>query len=391
VTLCVACGGDELVPFADLGDIPVLCGVHWAAHGDAVASPVGHMHLAYCPTCAYVRNVAFDPRVMVYDTTMDTNLHHSPAFQAFSADLVASLSERYDLTGKRVVDIGCGQGEFLRELCERGGCTGTGYDAMYAGPEGTDGAVTFHSGLAPRGSGLGEFDFFTSRHWFEHLDDPYDFLVDLREQANGREVFGYVEVPDAVYDLATAGWEVIYPHVSYFDAYSLANIFGRAGWTVESTGTLFSGMFRYIEVSANRPRAGGHVAHTAELPSLRARDKQLKAIEGFNERHHAEREKWRSTLATLAADGAKPVLWGAGSRGVQFLTLADRDVTLSAVVDLNPRKWGRFLPVTGHRVDPPSTLTTLQPKAVVITNPAYREEISKSLADLGVTAEILVA
>jgi len=327
---------------------------------------------------------------MVYDTTMDTNLHHSPAFQAFSADLVESLSERYDLTGKRVVDIGCGQGEFLRELCEKGGCTGTGYDAMYAGPEGTDGAVTFHSGLAPRGSGLGEFDFFTSRHWFEHLDDPYDFLVDLREQANGREVFGYVEVPDAVYDLATAGWEVIYPHVSYFDAYSLANIFARAGWTVESTGTLFSGMFRYIEVSANRP-AGGHVAHTAELPSLRARDKQIKAIEGFNERHHAEREKWRSTLATLAADGAKPVLWGAGSRGVQFLTLADRDVTLSAVVDLNPRKWGRFLPVTGHQVDPPSTLTTLQPKAVIITNPAYREEISKSLADLGVTAEILVA
>jgi SAM-dependent methyltransferase len=385
--LCVSCGEDELVPFADLGDIPVLCGVHWEAHGDAVASPVGRMELAYCPRCAYVRNVAFDPSVMVYDTTMDTNLHHSPAFQAFSAQLVESLTERYDLAGKRIVDIGCGQGEFLRELCEKGSSTGVGWDAMDAGPEGTDGAVTFHSGPAPRGSGLGDYDFFTSRHWFEHIDDPYDFLVDLREQANGREVFGYVEVPDAVYDLATAGWEVIYPHVSYFDAYSLASIFSRAGWTVESTGTLFSGMFRYIEVSANRPRAGGHVAHTAELPSLRARDKQLKAIEGFAERHHAERERWRTTIATLE----RPVLWGAGSRGVQFLTLADRDLKLQGVVDLNPRKWGRFLPVTGHRVDPPSMLTELQPKAVIITNPAYRDEIAKSLADLGVTAEILVA
>jgi 2-polyprenyl-3-methyl-5-hydroxy-6-metoxy-1,4-benzoquinol methylase len=384
---CVSCGEDELVPFADLGDIPVLCGVHWEAHGDAVASPVGRMRLAYCPRCAYVRNIAFDPAVMVYDTTMDTNLHHSPAFQAFSAQLVESLTERYDLAGKRIVDIGCGQGEFLRELCEKGNCTGVGYDAMYAGPEGTDGPVTFHSALAPRGSGLGGYDLFTSRHWFEHLDDPYDFLVDLREQAEGREVFGYVEVPDAVYDLATAGWEVIYPHVSYFDAYSLANIFSRAGWTVESTGTLFSGMFRYIEVSANRPRAGGHVAHTAELPSLRARDKQLKAIEGFAERHHAERERWRSTIATLE----RPVLWGAGSRGVQFLTLADRDLKLRGVVDLNPRKWGRFLPVTGHQVDAPSVLTELQPKAVIITNPAYRDEIAKSLADLGVTAEILVA
>ncbi|HTJ35959.1 MAG TPA: methyltransferase domain-containing protein [Dactylosporangium sp.] len=388
---CDACGEDKLVPFADLGDIPVLCGVHWEAHGDAVASGVGRMHLAACPRCAYVRNIAFEPDKLVYDTTMDTNLHFSPAFQKFSAELVESLNERYDLGGKLVLDIGCGQGEFLRELTHVSGAAGVGYDAMYAGEVGEQGGVTFHSAFAPRGGGLPRYDFFTSRHWFEHIDDPYEFLVDLREQAQGREVFGYVEVPDAVYDLATAGWEVIYPHVSYFDAYSLATIFGRAGWTVESTGTLFSGMFRYIEVSANRPRAGGHAAHTGELPSLRARDKQLAAIAGFSERHHAERTKWRDTIARLDADGARPVLWGAGSRGVQFLTLADRELALSAVVDLNPRKWGRFLPVTGHRVDPPSTLTTLQPKAVVITNPAYKEEIAKSLADLGVTAEILVA
>src|SRR5262249_8887016 len=162
-------------------------------------------------------------------------------------------------------------------------------------------------------------------------------------------------------------------------------------WTVESTGTLFSGMFRYIEVSANRPRAGGHVAHTGELPSLRARDKQLAAIAGFAERHHAERERWRNTIARLNAEGAKPVLWRAGSGGVGSLTLAAGELGGHGVVDLTRRRGGGSLPVTGHRVDPPSTLTALQPKAVVITNPAYQDEIAKSLADLGVTAEILVA
>src|SRR6185312_13893751 len=198
-----------------------------------------------------------------------------------------------------------------------------GYDRRYAGEPGNNGATTFHSSLAPRRTGLPKFDFFLSRHWFEQLNDPYDFLVDLREQARGREVFGYVEISDTVANLGGAGWEVVYPRVSYLGAYSLARLVSRAGWTVESTGTLFSGMFRYIEVSANRPRAGGHVAHTAELPSLRARDKQLDAIAGFAERHHAERERWQETIARLDADGARPVLWGAGSRGVQFLTLAD--------------------------------------------------------------------
>ena len=391
MTLCDACGDDQLVPFADLGEVPVLTGVHWEAHGDAVASPTGPVRLAHCPTCAYVRNVAFDPRPLVYDTAMDTTMHHSPTYRQFSTDLVQNLNARYDLSGKLVLDIGCGQGDFLRELCAEAGCSGVGYDATYSGTPGNDGATTFHNGFAPRGSGLPKYDHFLSRHWLEHLTDPHEFLVDLREQARGREVFGYLEVPDAAYDLTTAGWEVSYPQVSYFDAYSLARIVTRAGWTVESTGALFSGMFRYLEVSANRPRAGGHVAHTAELPSLRARDKQLNAIAGFAERHHAERDRWRGTIQRLDAEGARPVLWGAGTRGAQFLALADRDLGLHAVVDLNPRKWGRFLPVTGHQVEPPSTLTKLQPKVVIITNPAYREEISKSLADLGVTAEVLVA
>jgi SAM-dependent methyltransferase len=388
--VCDACAESVLIPFADLGDIPVLCGVHWADAEAAAASPVGRMVLAYCPSCAYVRNIAFDPSIMVYDTTMDTNLHHSPAFQAFSAELVKHLADRYALGGRRVLDIGCGQGEFLRELCHTAGCTGVGYDAMYAGREGADasGAV-FHSGYAPRGAALPAFDMVTSRHWFEHIEDPYDFLADLRAQAGTRTVSGYLEVPDAVYDLSTAGWEVIYPHVSYFDAYSLVRIVERAGWRVEDTGTLFGGMFRFMEMSANV--RGERLLGDRPVPGPAERERQLAAIAGFQQRHETERRAWRDRIGELVDRDARPVLWGAGSRGVQFLTFADADRRLSAVVDVNPRKWGRYLPVTAHRVDSPETLTTLKPEAVIITNPSYRSEIGEQLRQLGVEAELLVA
>jgi hypothetical protein len=385
---CYACGQTDLIEFADLGDIPVLCGVHYATEAEALASPLGRMTLAYCTECSYVRNIAFDPDALVYDTTMDTNLHHSPAFQGFSADLVRSLTARFELSARTILDIGAGQGEFLRELCHTAHARGYGYDAMYAGREGPDpSGAHFTTGYAPlHDPALPEFDFVTSRHWFEHVDDPYDFLVALRERAGDRAVAGYFEVPDAGYDLATAGWEVIYPHVSYFGSTALARIFSRAGWRVTDGGTMFHGMFRFIEVATDNTGVAA-----VPSPPIDARDQQLAAIAGFADRQRAEVDRWRSTLDDLTARGRRPVMWGAGSRGVQFLTFADPGRQLAAVVDVNPRKWGRFLPMTAHRVDPPEVLRAIDPTVVIITNPAYRDEIGKSLSDLGVVAEILVA
>ncbi len=365
--------------------------MHWAGQAEATASPVGRVVLAYCPSCAYVRNVVFDPALIDPAGPTDMNLYHSATFRAFCSELIAEVSTRLPLTGRRVVEVGCAQGEFLRELCQVARCSGVGYDASYTGPVGPDPAgsgAEFRSGPAPVGGALPEYDVVVSRFVLEHVEDPFRFLVQLREHAAGREVYGHFEVPDAGYDLATAGWEVIYPHVSYFDGYSLCRIAERAGWRVERTGPVFAGMIRYIEVSAN---AGAASDDRAATPDVRARDRQLTAIEGFTGRHFAERDRWRETIERLVAADARPVLWGAGSRGVQLLNYADPDRRLAAVVDVNPAKWGRYLPVTGHRVDGPRQLTEVAPRAVIITNPVYRDEIAKSLAELGIVADILEA
>jgi hypothetical protein len=127
------------------------------------------------------------------------------------------------------------------------------------------------------------------------------------------------------------------------------------------------------------------------MPGIDDRDRQVASIQTFAQRHEDEKAGWRRRIARIVEDGGRPVLWGAGSRGVQFLTLADPDGRLSAVVDLNPRKWGRFLPVTGHLVQSFETLADIRPTVVVITNPSYRTEIATELRRLGLDAEILQA
>jgi hypothetical protein len=383
VRVCDACDAAALEPFSDLGDIPVETGTHFATKAEATASPVGRVVLGYCPACAYVRNVAFDESLIDPAAPTDMNLYHSATFRAFCSEVIADLAERFAVRGRRVLEVGAAQGEFLRELCDHAGCTGIGYDASYAGPEGPDpSGADLRRGAAPLRGDLPLFDVLISRFVLEHVADPFGFLALLRRHAGDRPVAGHLQVPDAGYDLATAGWEVIYPHVSYFNASALCRIAARAGWRVERTGPLFSGLIRFIEVSTGRPN---------RVDVTEPRDQQLAAIRGFDERHRAERRRWRETIGRLADDGARPVLWGAGSRGVQLLNFADADLRFAAVVDVNPAKWGRYLPVTGHRVDEPASLAGLDTKAVVITNPVYRNEIAKSLADLGIAAEILVA
>jgi hypothetical protein len=380
---CDACGAAELVPFSDFGDIPVETGNHFATDAEATASPVGRVVLGYCPDCAYVRNLAFDESLVDPSAPTDMNLYHSATFRAFCSQLIGELGQRLPLAGRRVLEVGCAQGEFLRELCQVTGCTGVGYDASYLGPEGPDpSGADLRRGPAPLHGDLPPFDVLISRFVLEHVADPYAFLARLRSVAGDRPVVAHLQVPDAGYDLATAGWEVIYPHVSYLNASALCRIASRAGWRVDGTGPLFSGLIRYVELSTGPVR---------EVDTTEARDRQLAAIAGFDARHHAERRRWRDAIARLADEGAQPVLWGAGSRGVQLLNYADPERRFAAVVDVNPAKWGRHLPVTGHRVDEPATLAGRDIRAVVITNPVYREEIAKSLAELGISAEILVA
>ena len=59
------------------------------------------------------------------------------------------------------------------------------------------------------------------------------------------------------------------------------------------------------------------------------------------------------------------------------------------VVDINPRKTGWGVPGTGHRIDEPSVLIGAGPATVLLANPAYRDEVSARLAELGVAAEVV--
>ena len=87
--------------------------------------------------------------------------------------------------------------------------------------------------------------------------------------------------------------------------------------------------------------------------------------------------------------GERVVAWGAGSKGNTFLNLVGQDV--AAIVDINPKKRGKFVAGTGQPILAPDQLVESPPAAVVIMNPVYRTEIAASLDALGIESRLLVA
>lgn len=376
---CLACDGGNLKEVADLGESPVMTGALFDDRATARAAACGRIQLGACVDCGHVQNLAFDPEPVQYDVTYDNSLHFSGTFQRYADELAAHLVDDYGIRGKWVVEIGSGKGDFLRSISALGGNTGTGYDPTVEPSTDIPGVRLVRDYFRP-GDRAEPYDLLVCRHVLEHLDDPAALLRDVSANAS-QFALHYLEVPAAEFNFGPDGlWDCIYPHVSYFSHGSLTTLVKRSGFDIVDARPTFHGQFLAVEA-----RPGVETAWTRNGVAS-----TLDLVDSFAERHAWAVRRWRAEVARLRADGAAVAVWGAGSKGVNFLNAVDPDGQLPAV-DINPRKWGRFLPLGGHRVISPADLVQRAPSEIIVTNRVYADEIRRTVARLGISAEIVTA
>src|SRR5215471_17913623 len=112
--ICLVCGGTSLEPLIFIPGVPMLCNRLCASEAEAANAPRGDIYLIYCLDCGHVANSAF-ARVN-YDGCYENTLTFSPCYRRYAEETARRLICRYGLTGKRIVEIGCGSGDFLRLL-----------------------------------------------------------------------------------------------------------------------------------------------------------------------------------------------------------------------------------------------------------------------------------
>lgn len=385
---CPACGAADPRPFYRVEGIPVHSCLLVGSRAEALAFPTGDLELAFCRRCGFVGNRRFDPAVHAYSPEYEETQGFSPRFRRFLDDLADDQVRRHGLGRKTVLEIGCGKGEFLMTLLERGAARGVGVDPAYR-PERTSSPATERASFVrdfyrPEREAAVRAEHVVCRHTLEHIPDVLAFLRSLRRGIGARPgVTLFFELPDLERILVErAFWDIYYEHCSYFTAGSLARLFRRAGFAVARTWTAYDRQYLMLEAAPAaapvppRPDDPEDVARTAAQVAAFAagvRD-QLAGL-------RAQAEGWRRA-------GRRAVLWGSGSKATGYLTTLGLRDEVTAVVDINPHKHGKFVAGTGHGIVGPASLVGLRPDIVLVMNPVYVEEIGAELRRMGLEPEL---
>lgn len=381
---CPACGGAETTVFHRQRRVPVNSCLLVDSKAEALDFPTGELQLAVCAACGFIYNQVFDAALVTYSSDYEETQGCSPRFQEFAAGLANTWIERYALQGKRLLEIGCGKGEFLATICELGGCTGVGIDPS-AIPERlvTSADVTLIPEFFSATHATLDADVVICRHTLEHVARVAEFLRQIRDAIGNRmDTLVLFELPDVARVLEEgAFWDVYYEHCSYFTAGSLARLFRACGFTVLNIELAFDGQYLILEA------VPADVTSTSPLPLEEDPGDVVAAAVRFSERFSTMTEEWRTELAGQRAAGRRTALWGGGSKAVSYLTNLP-PAGVAYAVDINPRKQGRFLAGSGCRVVGPQDLPSEPPDVVIAMNPAYTVEIQAELDRCGLLSEL---
>lgn len=295
----------------------------------------------------------------------------SDVIQQAKTQQFAQFIATHALHGKKILEVGCGRGEFLSLL--------PSHDVMACGLEYSESAVAecaknglrVSRGYPDQNTGAlenGPFDAFLLLMFLEHMPKPNAALRTIHDNLADNAV-GLVEVPN--FDLVLRKKlfsEFIGDHLLYFTGETLRT-------TLQING------FEVVEC---------HEVRDEYVLSVVVQKRRRLDISHF----HDDQEKITADItAYLSRFTAKRVaVWGAGHQALAIIALTGIADQIRYVVDSAPFKQGRYTPATHLPIVAPETLHADPVDAVIVMAASYSDEVAgliRQRFDRGLSVAIL--
>lgn len=337
----------------DAFEVPANASRFLGTRDEALQQPRASVQLAWCPEDPWLHNASFDPTLIAYDSSYCTSVvdldevAQVPTMTYFADRVLAKVHGE-----ARVVDIGCGQGEFVTAL--RGcGVDAIGYDPVLRSPQ-------EHLHREYWVPGRDHADVFVMRCVLPHIPEPWTFLHLLGHHHGDALVL--IEYQRLEWILHHEIWyQVSHDHVNLFSADDFT-----ARFDVLDQGSFAQGEWGWVLIRASSGRTP-EPAPCALAPALTG---LLRA---------------RCDSVRSAARAAGPfVLWGAAGKGIVLAhALLEGGARVTAAIDADPLRQGRYTEVSGLRIMAPSEAASLLPDGttVLVCNPNHLDAVRRRVGE----------
>ncbi|MBA3023945.1 MAG: class I SAM-dependent methyltransferase [Gammaproteobacteria bacterium] len=308
-----------------------------------------------CASCGLVQT-AHEP--VPYYREVIRAAAFSEEMKSFRRQQFADFVQRYDLHGKRLLEVGCGRGEYLTLFAEAGvEAHGLEYDTAAVETCLAQGLRAKHGFIEQPRQTLtaAPFDVFATLNFLEHWPEPRASLRGIAHNL-GDDGIGLVEVPNFDMILRQKLFtEFISDHICYFTRDTLTTLLQISGFEIVTCEAVWHD---YILSAVVRKRRSCDVTGFSA-----ARENLQQALNDYTRQH--------------AAQGV--AIWGAGHQALATIALLELADRVRYVVDSAPFKQDKFTPATHLPIVAPDHLDRKPVGAIIIMAASYSDEVARTI------------
>jgi len=262
---------------------------------------------------------------------------------------------KYNLIGKDIIEIGCGNGEFLSILDKCGvNAFGIEYSADSVAKCSSKGFNVYQGFITDEDYRICEkrFDGFLLLMFLEHIPKPRDFLKGVHGNLKD-DAFGIIEVPDSDMIFTTGLYaEVMKDHLYYFNLNSLSTLLNSCGFEIVEENTIREGYVLSVTV------------------------KKRKILDLNNIGNYLERV--REHFQNVLCRYNKVIMWGASHQTFFLLSQIGDMKKICQIIDSTEFKQGKYSPVSHIPICKPSE-DVKNADAIIVSAGSYSPEIVEIL------------
>jgi hypothetical protein len=332
-------------------------------HQDAVkatSGPPGSLLLQVSESSGTIKNSLFDSSLITYDLAYCTTVIDSGGKDQIGTLSYFSKILEYFKIEPQIVDIGCGQGEFVQSLRQEG-LSAVGYDPVLRVSE-----EFLHKRFWTTEDPPG--DLYVMRCVLPHIEDPWNFL-DSIWQVNP-DALVLVEYQSWDWICSNSVWnQICHDHVHQFRK---SNFLERQ--MLLASGSFQEGEWEWVLLGTGKL--------PVEMPNF-----SLELLESHESLAtlNSDREITLDRLNSLTEDFNRLTVWGAAAKGAMLVYsfISRLDIEISAVdIDLNRQH--KYLEGSGVQIlNPHRLITSNAHELILVANPRHIKSIKSQFGNRG--------